>query len=210
MIAASPPLVLGDFGIDSLREGEDRKCDILTWHVEEVFRGGLAGTILFSFTDAWWKDGREVEGWEMGLTDRARRPKPSFQAVKAAFARAPYFPLPRYPWVSVVVACYNGAKTLKACLDSLLALNYPSFEIILVDAGSTDGTPALILRLAQEFGLAGEVHRRDWINFGHNRQQALELAVAAARGDWLLIIDADEGLAYSDPEFFRQLQTGVT
>ena len=43
MLAESKPLLLGEFGIDSLREGESRKCEILEWQIELAFRGGLAG-----------------------------------------------------------------------------------------------------------------------------------------------------------------------
>lgn len=81
---------------------------------------------------------------------------------------------------------------------------------VIVDTGSRDGTPHLIQRLASELGLAGELHHRDWVDFGHNRQQALELALAANRGDWLLFIDADEELVCPDPDFFRHLEAGVT
>ena len=45
-----------------------------------------------------------------------------------------------YPFVSVVVLNYNGKYHLKTCLDSLLRTDYPRFEIILVDNGSTDGS----------------------------------------------------------------------
>src|SRR5258707_2252566 len=76
----------------------------------------------------------------MGLTTSARKPKPSFKVVREKFSQAPYFPLPRYPKVSVVVASYNGDRTLKACLDSLDALKYCDYEVILVDDGSTDTT----------------------------------------------------------------------
>src|SRR5260221_8617278 len=81
----------------------------------------------------------------MGLTTSARKPKPSFKVVREKFSQAPYFPLPRYPKVSVVVASYNGSRTLKACLDSLERLNYPDYEVILVDDGSTDETPRIVL-----------------------------------------------------------------
>src|SRR5206468_5727740 len=84
--------------------------------------------------------GEPVSDWAMGLTTRERHRKPSFRAVERAFTTAPYFPLPRWPKVSVVVACYNGARTLKACLDSLSRLNYPDYEIILVDDGSLDAS----------------------------------------------------------------------
>lgn len=143
MIADTKPLILGEFGVDSQREGEPAKCAMLAWQIEAAFRGGLAGTVVFSFTDDWWRAGRQVEDWAMGITTADRQPKPSFAAVQKAFAVAPYFPLPRQPKVSVVVASYNGARTLKSCLDSLQALNYPDYEVILVDDGSTDTTPQL-------------------------------------------------------------------
>lgn len=76
----------------------------------------------------------------MGLTTRERQPKESFLVVQKMFRAAPRFPLRRYPKVSVIVASYNGDRTLKACLDSLQRLNYPDYEVILVDDGSTDTT----------------------------------------------------------------------
>ena len=42
------------------------------------------------------------------------------------------------------MASYNGARTLKLCLESLQRLNYPDYEIILVDDGSTDATQKII------------------------------------------------------------------
>ncbi len=139
-LAESKPLVLGEFGMDSLRESEETKCETLAWQIESAFRCGLAGAVIFSFTDDWFKDGRQIEDWTMGLTTRDRRPKASFETVKEMFSTAPYFPLSRYPKVSVVIASYNGDRTLKACLDSLESLNYPDYEVVLVDDGSTDTT----------------------------------------------------------------------
>ena len=196
MIADTQPLIIGEFGIDSLREGEGLKSEILHWHIEAVFRAGLAGTILFSFTDAWYKDGREVEGWAMGLTDKQRNPKPSFYAAQKQFAIAPYFPLPRYPKVSVVVACYNGAKTLKPCLDSLSALHYPNYEVILVDDGSTDST-SLIAPLYKNVRYFRHINQG--LSFARNTgiREALGEIIAftdadcRADEDWLYHIVAD-------------------
>src|ERR1051325_6236472 len=142
-LAADKPIMLGEFGIDSIREGDERKANILSWHVETAFRNGLAGTVLFSFTDDWFTGQHRIEDWAFGLVDRHRRPKRAFYAVQRQFRLAPYFPPPRTPRVSVVVASYNGGGTLRACLDSLLQLNYPDYEIILVDDGSTDDTQAI-------------------------------------------------------------------
>ncbi len=142
-LADARPLVLGEFGVDSLREGEANKCEMLGWQIESAFRAGLAGTVVFSYTDDWFKGEQQIEEWGFGLTGRDRKPKESFWAVQKAFGAAPYFPLPRSPKVTVVVASFNGERTLKACLESLVGLNYPDYEVILVDDGSTDSTPEI-------------------------------------------------------------------
>jgi GT2 family glycosyltransferase len=169
MMADAKPLVLGEFGIDSLREGEVRKCEILAWQIEDAFRGGLAGAILFSYTDEWFKDGRLVEDWQMGLVTRDRRTKKSFGVVRKLFHIAPCFPLPRCPKVSVVVASYNADRTLPSCLDSLRRLNYPDYEVILVDDGSTDTTP----QVAQESG---------WGERPREPSAAIDSAAVGSRG----------------------------
>ncbi len=143
MIADAKPLLLGEFGVDSLSEGPERQAQILNWKLELTYRGGAAGAIVYSFTDDWFKGGRQVEDWAFGLTTREREPKKAFAVVQERFRDGPYFPLPRYPMVSVVVASYNGARTLQACLDALQQLNYPAYEVILVDDGSVDNTPEL-------------------------------------------------------------------
>jgi O-antigen biosynthesis protein len=140
-LAGAKPLVLGEFGMDSIRNGEAQKCEFLQWQIELACRAGLAGTVVFSFTDDWFRGGLQIEDWGFGLTTRDRQPKESFHAVQRQYRRAPYFPLPRSPKVSVVVATYNGSRTLQSCLQSLQQLNYPDYEVILVDDGSTDQTP---------------------------------------------------------------------
>ncbi len=108
--------------------------------------------------------------------------------------------------------CLNMiVKNESAVLERLLRSVREAIDcFVIVDTGSTDGTPELIRRLASAWGLSGEVHSRPWVNFGHNRQEALALAVAAGRSDWLLFIDADEELQCSDPAWFERLQPGVS
>ncbi len=142
-LAGGKPLVLAEFGMDSTREGEACKCEFLSSQIESAFRGGVAGTVIFSYTDDWFRGGCQIEDWAFGLTTRDRRPKESFRAVQEKYRVAPRFPLARQAKVSVVVATYNGQRTLKACLESLTRLNYPDYEVILVDDGSTDSTPEI-------------------------------------------------------------------
>lgn len=52
-----------------------------------------------------------------------------------------------FPQVSVIIVNYNGKKFLQRCLGSVLSSDYPNFEVILVDNGSTDGSVELIKKL---------------------------------------------------------------
>jgi len=183
MLADNKPLVLSEFGMDSLREGEARQGQFLSWQIESAFRGGVAGAIVFSFTDDWFRDGTKIEDWAFGLTTRARQPKESFQAVQRAFHTAPYFAPSRQPKVSVVVASHNGARTLSACLDSLRRLNYPDYEIILVDDGSTDGTQ----EIAQKHpGIRIITHPEN-----KGLSAARNTGIAAATGEIIAFTDSD-------------------
>lgn len=183
MIADAKPLVLGEFGIDSIREGEEAQAEILAWQIELAFRGGLAGAIVYSFTDEWYKDGAQVEDWSFGLVGIDRAAKASFHAVQRQFAHAPYFPLASTPSVSIVVATYNGDRTLELCLKSLQRLNYPHYEVIIVDDGSTDRT-AQIVRKHPEFRY-----------IKHAQNQGLSVArntgITAATGEIVAFTDSD-------------------
>jgi glycosyltransferase involved in cell wall biosynthesis len=148
-LADAKPLILGEFGMDSIREGEPHKCEFLAWQIELAFRAGLAGTVVFSYTDDWWRGGMQITDWGFGLTTRDRQPKDSFQVVQRQYKIAPHFALPRVPKVSVVVATYNGGRTLQNCLESLGRLNYADYEVILVDDGSTDRTPEIARAFSQ-------------------------------------------------------------
>ncbi|MGZ4963945.1 MAG: glycosyltransferase [Limisphaerales bacterium] len=196
MIANEKPLVLGELGIDTIREGEAQKCEMLDWMIETTFRGGAAGAVVFSFTDEWFKDGREILEWGFGLTTRERQPKDSFAVVQKKFETAPFFPLPRTPKVSIVVACFNGGRTLQACLDSLLLLNYPDYEVILIDDGSTDITPQVAslykkvryCRLSHH-GLS--VARNAGIELAEGEVVAFTDADCRADEDWLYYLVSD-------------------
>ena len=182
VLAETRPLVLGEFGIDSIREGDERKCEILAWQIESAFRAGLAGTVIFSFTDDWFRGRQQIEDWSFGLTARDRKPKASFWAVQKMFHAAPYFPLPRHPKVSVIVASYNGDRTLKPCLESLLGLNYPDYEVILVDDGSDDTTP----QIAKQFPTVRYL-RQD----NHGLSVARNTGIAASNGEIVAFTDSD-------------------
>jgi len=50
------------------------------------------------------------------------------------------------PLVSIIISNFNGKDLLRDCLNSLMKLSYPQFEVIVVDAGSSDGAPEIVER----------------------------------------------------------------
>ena len=140
-IAGNKPLVLGEYGIDSLRESEEEQAHILARHLGQVFRHGLAGSVVFAYTDDWFTGGQQITDWFFGVTRVDRSEKPAVTVLRELWAKVPNSINTRedLPKVSVVVCTYNGSRTLQGCLESLRALDYPDYEVIIVDDGSTDG-----------------------------------------------------------------------
>ena len=103
-------------------------------------------------------------------------------------------PLKPSPKVSIIVAARNEEEALPAALDSMLSLDYPDYEIVLVDDDSRDRTGAI----ADEW--AGKPAGRGRLTVFHLKQlppnwyrkvHALHLAANAAGGEWILATDAD-------------------
>ena len=141
-IAGLKPLLLAEAGADSLREGEAEQARVTSMHLDAAFAEGCAGAVAFAWTDEWWRGGQQVEDWRFGLVDAERRPKEALDAVSRSFVQAPYAASQRATWpkVSVVVCAYNAADTIGECLESLDALTYPNYEVVVVNDGSRDRT----------------------------------------------------------------------
>src|SRR5215211_1900819 len=107
------------------------------------------------------------------------------------YARNERRPLPPaehdLPFVSVVVAAYCEEAVIEGTLESLLALDYPSFEIVVVDDGSSDRTVELVRRHLVEGGPVRLVEKR--VNEG--KAMALNDAIPVTRGEIVVIVDAD-------------------
>ena len=100
-------------------------------------------------------------------------------------------PTQRQP-LSVAIITLNAAAQLEACLQSARFAD----EIVVVDSGSTDGTPALAERCG------ARVIARPWLGFGPQKQFAVE----AAAHDWVLCLDADERVS---PELQSSIETAL-
>ena len=180
------PLILGEFGMDTIRHSQDEQSDMLSWHIDSVVKCGLAGTILFTWTDEWFTGGEEITDWAFGIVTRERKPKKAFCRLEEKLGQsnsiAPHQPLPRSPFVSVIVCSYNGGPTLAACLNSLRKLNYPEYEVILVDDGSTDNTAYI----AAQFPEVRYIHQSN-----HGLSHARNTGAIAAKGEVLAYTDSD-------------------
>lgn len=89
----------------------------------------------------------------------------------------------------------NESQVIERCLTSVLPL---IDTWVIVDTGSTDGTQEVIRNFMKAKGVPGELHERPWVNFSHNRNEAMSLA--KNRADYLFFIDADEYIVYK-PDF---------
>jgi len=86
--------------------------------------------------------------------------------------------------VSVVIPNYNGAAWLRGCLDGLGAQAFEDFRVVLVDNGSTDGSPELACELRPDVQL---------VRVGENRgfAAAVNLGIAATKSAYVALLNTD-------------------
>ena len=191
-IAGDRPLLIAEIGLDSRQNGENIQEKTLEWQIRTTFAAGCAGTFVFAWTDEWSRGGHEIHDWDFGVTRRDRTPKPALTAIRKAYAEIPFSSGLRWPSISVVVCTYNGSLTIRSCLEGLRNLQYPDFEVIVVDDGSMDQTAAI----AHEFDF--RVISTENRGLSSARNTGLE----AARGEIIAYIDDD---AYPDPDWLSYL-----
>jgi hypothetical protein len=88
------------------------------------------------------------------------------------------------PRFSVIIPAFNAAATLARAIESVRAQSWPAHEIIVVDDGSTDSSA----EVARQFGDAVRLIQQS--NSGVS--VARNTGAAAATGDWLAFLDADD------------------
>ena len=186
------PLIMGEMGLDSLRNGEARQAELLGEQIRASFASGCAGVFAYAWSDQWNRGQEDVTDWAFGLTARDRSPKPALAAVERAYAEVPVAPARRWPRISVVVCSYNGSRTIRDCLSGVAALDYPDYEIIVVDDGSKDSTAAI----------AAEFDCRLIRTENRGLSNARNTGIAAATGEIVAFTDDD---ARPDPHWLRYL-----
>lgn len=91
--------------------------------------------------------------------------------------------------ISIIVPAYNCESTLTRCVESVLSQQFKDFELLLVDDGSTDCTPALCDAYAAEDGRVRAFHKPNG-GVSSARNMGLDNAV----GEWITFVDSDDEL----------------
>ncbi|MBI5345790.1 MAG: FkbM family methyltransferase [Chlamydiae bacterium] len=96
----------------------------------------------------------------------------------------------KHPTICLNMIVKDESKVIERCLASVKKIiDY----WVIVDTGSNDGTQKIIKEFMKD--IPGELHERAWVDFAHNRNEAL--ALAKNKGDYLFFIDADEFLSFT-------------
>jgi GT2 family glycosyltransferase len=192
-LADDRPLLLAEVGLDSRRNGAEHQANTLRWQIDTCLDAGCGGLFVFAWTDRWHRGGHDILDWDFGLTTREGEPKLALEAVSSAFAPSPQIGISLAPRVSVVVCTYNGSATLRECLEGVLTLHYPDYEVIVVSDGSTDSSA----EIAREYP---GVHVIETPNRGLS--SARNTGLDAATGEIVAYLDDD---AVPDPDWLKHL-----
>jgi glycosyltransferase involved in cell wall biosynthesis len=89
------------------------------------------------------------------------------------------------PLITIIVAVFNGSKTIQRCIDSVVCQNYPRKELIIIDGGSTDGTINILK--------SNQINITYWESKpDRGLAHAWNKALLHAHGDWILFLGADD------------------
>ncbi len=191
-LAGDRPLLMAEIGLDSRRNGEEKQAQVLDWQLRTIFASGCAGAFVYAWTDEWHRGGYAIDDWDFGLTRRDRTPKLALATVRDAFTQVPFRNDVEWPRVSVVVCAYNAGSTMRECLEALTRVDYPNFEAIVVNDGSTDATGSI----AADFPV--KLISTENRGLSNARNTGLD----AATGEIVAYLDSD---AFPDPQWLKYL-----
>ena len=88
---------------------------------------------------------------------------------------------------SIIIPIYNVEKYLKESIDSVLAQDFTDYEIILVNDGSTDNSPAICDEYAEKYTQIKVIHKANG-----GLSDARNFGIKKAQGDYLIFLDSDD------------------
>ena len=92
------------------------------------------------------------------------------------------------PKISVIIPSFNKAEFIEKTLDSILRQNYPNYEVIVQDGGSTDGTYEIILKYAKKYPKIFRIESKD----DGGQTNAVNIGLGKAKGKIVTYINADD------------------
>lgn len=101
------------------------------------------------------------------------------------------------PKVSVIIPIYNAESSIARCLDSILAQTLKEMEIVCVDDGSTDGTPAILKSHAEKDPRIIIIRQEN-----SGAMSARKKGLFSSRGEYIGFVDCDDWI---EPEMFQKL-----
>ena len=107
------------------------------------------------------------------------------------------------PKVSVIVPVYNAAKYISQTLNSIISQDFDSFEIIVVDDGSTDSSLDIITECFENTDIPHKIIRQE----NQGVSAARNTAIDNSSGDYLVFVDADD---YISENHLSSLYNGKT
>ena len=98
--------------------------------------------------------------------------------------------------ISVIIPCYNIEKHLSKCIESILSQTFETFELLLLDDGSTDGTFQICEQYAaKDSRITVYMHSNRGVSYTRNR------GIDLATGNYIMFIDGDD---YVKPDILEQ------
>ena len=95
--------------------------------------------------------------------------------------------LGEYPGVSILVPCFNESSNAEETISFLMKQNYPRFEVIAINDGSSDNTPDILYNLAERYENVRVIHFKD----NQGKAMALRAGALLSRYEFLICIDGD-------------------
>ena len=101
------------------------------------------------------------------------------------------------PLVTVIMPSYNVVKYIKTCMESVLAQTLTGLEILLIDAGSTDGTLDILQEYADRDGRIRLIHSEKK-SYGYQ----VNMGIRMAQGEYIGIVETDD---FIEPDMYETL-----
>ena len=99
---------------------------------------------------------------------------------------------PQFPLISIIIPTFNAGRTISRCLKSILTQEYSHYEILIIDALSTDDTIQIVRACAENCACLRWESEKD-----AGIYDAMNKGILKARGEWLYFLGGDDAL-YSE------------